>query len=801
MKTDVMVKKRILKTFKAIPIIFVVLLVIFKAGFALAGQARLGDSPVAFAIESQTLADALADFQNDSGVNVIYKDRLVQGKTAHGLSGKYFPAVGLKKLLSGTGLTYQVTAENTVVLKKNEMVVAQREGEKKEEVKKKEEARRPVEIEQLTVTAQKQEENVQEVSSSITVLDELDVEDKKIESVAELVDFVPNMMTFNNGMVTFNQITMRGISAPSMSTSTSTGMYVDGVPTLGPFGYEEGIIDIERIEVLRGPQSTLYGKNTEAGAINIITRQPNNEFRGKISAEGGSLLSSESGDKLTCGAALSLSGPIQENKLFFDLAGKYKHKDGFIENTTTGDPEYEQDRLFGRAKLRWTPIDDLDISLLVSHLSYDQDGSSNMNLTENGAAMFGLPAPSYRQVSSNLEGLQEMDIDIQSLKILYDINDTITLTSITSRKEAKFDGVMDFDYSPAHLMHCFQDNSTEEKLSQELRLDSTSEKLNWLVGFYYDNDDNNKNLVMTSDIPMMNTTNKTTLTGDAYAVFGQAGYSLTQRLKIIGGLRYENQNFELKGTIPANRLDDSWEKISPKIALEYRVTPDIMTYVNISQGYRSGGFNELATDPQYYSYDEEILWSYEIGIKSLFMDKRIMLNGSIFYMDISDMQVEEAIDPYQSWITNAAEATSMGVELEITARVTDGLSLMGGFGYTDIEFDKFRDARGDYEGNKIPFAPEYTFNLGAQYRHTSGFYTRADLIGYGKIYFDKTNDYSRDAYEIVNAKIGYEAKDFDIYLFAKNLFDEEYDSAGYYGGSYVVYSEPGEVGLQVVYRF
>lgn len=132
METDVMVKKRILKAFKAISITLVVLLIMFKAGSVLAGQARLGDSSVAFTIASQTLAGALADFQNDSGVNVIYKDRLVQGKTTPGLSGKYSPEAGLKKLLAGTGLTYQVTAENTVVLKKNKMVIAQRETEKRE---------------------------------------------------------------------------------------------------------------------------------------------------------------------------------------------------------------------------------------------------------------------------------------------------------------------------------------------------------------------------------------------------------------------------------------------------------------------------------------------------------------------------------------------------------------------------------------------------------------------------------------------------------------------------------------------
>ena len=165
------------------------------------------------------------------------------------------------------------------------------------------------------------------------------------------------------------------------------------------------------------------------------------------------------------------------------------------------------------------------------------------------------------------------------------------------------------------------------------------------------------------------------------------------------------------------------------------------------------------------------------------------------------MQVNVHVSPMEFYTTNAAEATGKGIELEMTAKPCDGLSLMAGFGYSDIEFDSFKDVLGDYEGNENPWSPEYTFNIGAQYRHYSGFYVRADLIGYGKMYFDKANDYSRDAYEIVNAKIGYEAEDFDIYLYGKNLFDEEYDSDGYFGGFYTIYSDPGEVGLQLVYRF
>ena len=790
MKTDDMVKKRILKTFKAIYITLVVLLIMFKAGSVLAGQARLGDLPVAFTIASQTLADALADFQNDSGVNVIYKDRLVQDKTTPGLSGKYSLAAGLTKLLAGTGLTYQVTAENTVVLKKNKMVMAQREAE--EEITPKKRVREEYKLEPITVTAQKQEENVQEVPVGITVFNEQDIEDKKIESVQEIADFVPNLMIFDFGGSAKFQPTMRGVSASVMSLTTSTGLYVDGVPILSGVGFEEGMLDIERIEVLRGPQGTLYGKSTETGVINIITRQPDNEFRGRISAEGGEDKKGQ--------FSLNLSGPIQKDRLFFGIAGQYYQKDGFIENTATGDTVDDKEHWFGRAHLRWTPMDDLDISLIASRFEYD-DGAARMNMGENGAAMFGLPAPQDRKVTSNMEGWNKSNSDSQSLKITYDISESLTLTSVTARKIYNDYLVGDYDFSSATLMHSHND-SKYSKISQELRLNSSAEQFKWLVGLYYDKDHNDIDYETISDIPPMAGVTSRDIDGDSYAAFAHLTYPLTEQLSLITGLRYEKEEQEFEDNLSSNtRLDNSWSELTPKIALEYRFTPAIMTYASASKGYRSGGFNFAAIDPQYYSYDPEKLWSYEIGVKSAFLDNRLILNGSVYYMDITDMQVEEAVSAMESYVTNAAEATGKGIELEMTARVFDGLALMAGFGYSNIEFDSFKDALGDYKGNKNPFAPEYTFNIGAQYRHYSGFYARGDLIGYGKMYFDKANEYSRDAYEIVNAKVGYEAEDFDIYLYAKNLFDKEYDSDEYYGGFYTIYSDPKEIGLQAVYRF
>jgi iron complex outermembrane receptor protein len=598
-------------------------------------------------------------------------------------------------------------------------------------------------------------------------------------------------MIFDFGGSTLTQATMRGVCATTMSLTTSTGLYVDGVPILMGVGFEEGMLDIERIEVLRGPQGTLYGKSTETGVINIITRQPDNDFRGRISAEGGEDKKGQ--------FSLNLSGPIQKDRLFLGIAGQYYQKDGFIENTTTGDTVDDREHWFGRAHLRWTPVDDLDISLIASRFEYD-DGAGRMNMGENGAAMFGLPAPQDRKVTSNHEGYNKTNSDSQSLKITYDISDSLTLTSVTARRLHNDYMAGDFDFSSATLMHSHKDNKYS-KISQELRLNSSAEQFTWLVGLYYDKDHNDIDYEIVSDFPPMAGVTSRDIDGDSYAAFAHLTYPLAGQLSLIGGLRYEKEEQEFEDNLSNTRLDDSWNELTPKIALEYRFTPAIMTYVSASKGYRSGGFNFAATDPQYYSYDAEKLWSYEMGVKSAFLDNRLILNGSVYYMDITDMQVEEAVSPMESYITNAAEATAKGIELEMTARVFDGLALMAGFGYTDIEFDDFKDVLGDYKGNENPFAPEYTFNIGAQYRHDSGFYARADLIGYGKMYFDKANDYSRDAYEIVNTKIGYEAEDFDIYLYAKNLVDKEYDSTGYYGGMYTVYSDPREVGLQAVYRF
>ncbi|MCG8549378.1 MAG: TonB-dependent receptor [Desulfobacterales bacterium] len=652
-------------------------------------------------------------------------------------------------------------------------------------------------LESVTVTAQKQEENLQEVPLSVSAFNDLETEDRGIETVTDLTDFIPNLQLISQGVAGINVPVMRGVSAAYGSMTVSTGMFVDGIPILNGNGYEEVISAIERVEVLRGPQGTLYGKGTETGAINIITRQPTNDFKGMVSVQGGTLLSKETGDGLTQSYMLDLSGPIVKDTLFYGLAGQHTQKDGFIKNTHWDSPANDSENWHGRGKIRWLPTDQWDVTFTLSHLENNDDGSQ-LGMSDMGAGMFGVPAPGARQIASDFLGYHEFQNDSQSLKVEYNINEKMALTSITSNWNHDRDQLMDYDFSPFEYMH-INTIVKADQLSQELRLNYSSGKLKWLAGVYLDAYEN----YVYSITGSTNVTADNTIEGQSYAAFGNVTYEIFYKFSAVAGVRYEKNDQEYENRLSGQSISESWEVITPKLSLQYQMTPEVMTYITAAEGYRSGGFNASASNiaPEYYAFDPEKLWSYELGIKSSLFNNRLMVNAAVFYMDIDDMQVEEAINPTDIYMTNAAKASGVGAELEINARITNTFGVTGSFGITEIEFDEFSDSQGNYQGNTNPYAPAYTFNLGAQYRHPKGFFARADLIGYGRMYFNKENTYSRDPYMIVNLKIGYETERYDIYLQGKNIFDKEYNSEGMFNGFYNIYSEPGEIALKVAYRF
>ncbi len=644
----------------------------------------------------------------------------------------------------------------------------------------------------MTVTANKTEENTQEVSGSLTVFSGDEVNDLKMEGISDISNFTPNFTIIEAGASGYNMPSMRGMFAEIHSHTVAVGLYVDGVPILDGMGYEQALIDAERIEILKGPQGTLYGKGSEAGIINIITHTPDSEAQGQVSAELGI------DNKIK--AEGTFSGPIIQDKFYAGLSILHEQKDGWLENTS-GDTIDDLKQDYVAAKLRFTPTGDLDITLSGTYLKYD-NGQQHMNLTELGASQYGLSAPGDRVVSSTLYGYDKTDTTALTLKVEYRLSDTLKLSSVTSNRKYSVDNLQDYDFAQPEYFH-YRSQLETTRYSEELRLSSTNTPIKWVVGIYTDTDEIENKYSSSSIYPsMIMAIDDAVNEGTSRSAFSHINVPIGD-FSVLGGIRYDYQEREFNQPSYGISLEDTWSEVSPKIGAEYRVSKEMMTYATVSKGYLPGGFNSYAAyagKSQYMSFDEEKLWSYEIGIKNTLLNNRLILNVSAFYMDITDAQVQEYVNTTSNYTTNAAEVSSKGFEIETIYKPMHGLIMTAGFGYVEARFDDFSDALGNYEGNRRPYTPDYTFNIGATYRVSSGFYYGADVVGTGNMYTDKANEYKRDAYALINVKVGYETEHYDIYLYGKNILDEEYDLP-YDEGMYVIYSPPAEFGVTFAARF
>ena len=628
-------------------------------------------------------------------------------------------------------------------------------------------------LETVTVTAQKIEENIQEVPISMTAFDEFTIEDRKIESIEDIASHTSNFALIDKSGGIFMP-TIRGISNSlpfSSSSSQPTALIIDGIPISSSQGFNETLMDIKRIEVLKGPQGTLYGKEAEAGVINVITKKPDNETRGKIGLELGSDNKRE--------YRFSASGPIVEDKLFVGLSAKHYEKDGFIKNNLLGGYTNDRENNYGRLHLRYTPTEKLEISLISSKLKLD-----------NGNMDYVAPyIKGDKSVSTDEQGYDKTSITSHALKVSYDINEYL-LESITTYRSIKSNALHDY------VTYEYDYDRKNDKYSQEFRLSNNSDVFKWVAGIYADKEEVDDSAHMVGQ-----SANPSTQESDSLGIFIHTDYMINDKFSFISGVRYDKENKEYKDS--TTKLDASDSAISPKISLKYQHDTNNMYYSTISKGYRAGGFHADAPSGYSKKYEKETLWNYEIGAKNTFFDNRITLNSSIFYMKIDDMQIK--INPiagsYKSYVDNVAKATSKGFEIGLNAKLTDTLDFFGSYGYTDAKFDNYKDNTGDYSGNKNIFAPPYNYNIGIQYRSEQGYFARANLNGYGETYFDKENKNKRDAYNLVNAKIGYEEESFDFYVYGKNIFNKEYNSVNMFNGGGVIYSQPREVGVQLAYRF
>jgi iron complex outermembrane receptor protein len=659
-----------------------------------------------------------------------------------------------------------------------------------------EKAQKEYELETMTVTAEKREGNIQEVPASITALSDVYIEDAAVLDTEDLIYQIPNLHMVKTGSHTpyASCLSIRGLSTVINPT---VGFYVDDVYYLG--GSDTELFDVERIEVLRGPQGTLYGRNTEAGVVNIVTKKPGNQWEGKASAGYGNYNSQSYN--------AAIGGPLVKEKLFFRVSGNYFLSDGYFDNKFLDNEDTDdRDDLNGRTLLRWTPTDAWNITLSTEFQRY-----------RDGNACFA-PLEEVRRnphdVSLDFEGSADQDGNGQAMRLVYD-HEWFTLTSITSLRDWESDERVDLDFSPADFMRAqfFYDDDT---FSQEIRLASTtgSAPLKWLAGTYFF--DEERDSEYTYDYRQ------------GYPAWGLPPYkdyqdSVTRYDHETKDFEFDehfDQDLSMFGMLPSSvKADEDYDAWLPKFSVDYRLTPQLMPYASVARGYTSGGFNTLSSVVAGTSYDPEYSWSYEVGIKSAWLDRRLIFNLTAFYIDWQDQQVLQQLGPANFAVKNAAESTSKGFEVELKARPATGLDFSAGFGYTNVEFDDYKDSifdldptsptygqktgDVDYSGKKNMFVPEYTYNMAAQYRHVSGFFGRIDLLGVGDSYYDLANTVKENAYELVNARIGYEQEHFEIYFWTKNLLDEEYVTRAFdMGGTYMGRAgDPQTFGITLTGRF
>ncbi|MFV0561694.1 TonB-dependent receptor [Malaciobacter mytili] len=608
-------------------------------------------------------------------------------------------------------------------------------------------------LDDITVTAQKKEERVIDVPISLSVFDEISIEDKSISSLEDIGKYTPNLILYNTGQEGLIVPSIRGISGNVLSYSTPVGLYVDGIPTTSAFGFDDALGDIERIEVLRGPQGTLYGKNSEAGVINIITKQPNNEISGKIF--------STIGNNKRKDVGFNISGPIVKDKFYVGVTYKHQQKDGFIKNSLTNEYINDKKSDYGKLILRTTPTDNLDLSLIISK-----------NKEDNGAHNWVSSKDNKKEVSSNLKGYSTPIDTTYALNINYNLDEYSKIKSITTKKEYKDKAIVDADMTPLTLRHIYKNNELNT-ISQELRYETLFDKVELISGIYLDKKNDDLHTRIVTLFNPIGFANPQEMNSKSVGVFTNIIYPLNEDWILKAGVRYDKEKKQLEVKNTNIDLESSYSNISPKIGLQYNINQNQMSYFTIAKGYRSGGFNPYAPLNK-QAYDEEKLISYELGYKGIFFDNRLKFNTNIYYMDIKDMQVEEAPVAGTIYMVNAATATSKGFEMEVEGMITNELILFASIGINKTTFDNFSDLAGNYSGNYNLLAPKYNFNIGTQYRANNGLYARVDFNGYGKTYFDKANTNYQKAYSLVNMKMGYETNNFDIYFYVNNLLDKNY---------------------------
>jgi iron complex outermembrane receptor protein len=685
-------------------------------------------------------------------------------------------------------------------------------------------------LEEITVTAQRREENARDVPISLTVFNAAAIEQQNFQGVESYFSQTPNVSFTSEGTRDRKELSLRGVSDQLNPDNNikegSFGFYIDEFNVAQGTSNPE-IVDIDRIEVLRGPQGTYFGRNAVGGAINITTKQPTNDFFAEASAQYSSFN--------TVDSHVILNLPIIDNMLAVRIVGRDETSDGNIKNINLIGGGNDSKYTYGKIIVRYTPTDRLTIDT-TGTVSNEHVGMRNgvpsgvlgdfsasvlyKGLPYNGKAIpdgVGFYPNNTTQVNFNRPQDDGTRFNYVTNRVKFNA-DSFTVTNVVGYLYSnEFEGG-DIDGSSLDLFY-EHESIKRTSLSEELRFQSVpGRRVDWTGGIYYGHDTGHTTqyTFTGADNPFglpdgFQVTSSLSDTSDvSTAIFGEGVWHIDPKVSLTVGARYTHEtvytdSFNTSGSTVLNFVNGTatFNNFSPRLSLLYLASDQVNLYATISRGFKAGGLEAQPLPIKNDVYKPETLTNYEFGVKSESADKRVRLDADVFYMDWKDIQADFAVGQqvpgggvsFITGIANASAARSYGFEAEATALVVSGLTVGAGAGYDRAYYIRYPNAEtglgtaGDLSGATLPNTPKWTLHANSQYTHkfsadVSGF-TRLEWYYKGGIKPDQNSEFHTGfpwdvpAFNVWNLRAGITRENWSVTAFAENLFDRKYYTNAY----------------------
>jgi iron complex outermembrane recepter protein len=829
-------------------------------------------------IPAQGLGPALKALAKDRGFQVVFRTEVVGSARTHGASGDLTTPEALAKLLEGTDLAYSYLDEKTVTIlpraeAESGVAAAPSDtstGGSSQEVDNKEAQKSrsfrvaqvdsgatpraavlgngsssalqssnvPVQLEEIVVTAQKRMERLIDTPQSVTNLSSDDLARLGAVQLRDFANTVPGL-TLSTAGAGFNQISLRGVTT-GVNLSSTVGIYVDDVPFGSStafahgsmLGLDVGLFDIDRVEVLRGPQGTLYGASTMGGLIKYVTKQPDPTA---LSGEWQAGVSSTQHGGINYDIASAVNLPLTSTTAAVRLSGYQSHDGGYIDNVALDRLDVNRSNIYGgRIDFLLRPNEALTIRLVGFLQDISRQGQATTDYAFTGQPLYGV-LDQHREFSEPFE----QHFRLFSGTVTYDMGPA-TLTSISSYQTTRTENFYDLSFSYVPLLNdvlqlgpysAVGDPAvdTTNKLTQELRLASaTGQTLEWLIGGYYTHESSQDNqafaLLDAAGQPAPNDlfTTASPSRFKEFAGFADVTYRLTSRLDVTGGVRYahndqvytQNGSGLFVGSLPTRTSSDG---VFTYLAnARYHFSDNSTAYVRYATGYRPGGPNAVANDPVTgrpdapAAYKADRLQSYEAGFKTETDDHRLMVDIDGYSINWDDIQLFRTVNHF-SFNGNAGRARIRGSELTLTAVPIRGLRLSGAFAYQNAKLVDAAPDLGGAAGERLPNVPRFTAAVTSDYefsltdfRPTVG--TSVRYVTDRMASFDNSTadpQYSLPAYAIVDLRAGLTIHAVNAQLFVHNLCDRlgQLSANTGYGTAQVAIVQPRTYGIALSMAF